>query len=265
MPGRPALVPFGYPKTPKNVGRRENRVVVEGKRRENTEISELIAIEKENYMLKAFLTAIVIASTTATVAFAEPAEVKPMADPQMGDHWTYAQRDEITGDAKPTFTQTLTEVRGDELSVRVMVAGRQNAFVVYDREWNAKENLVSQFSPHDGAGVKMPLAVGQTWTVDVKRTTMKGAPVWSGSRTARVVGQSTLTTKAGRFDTFEIESTTRTENSNSSESLTENALRTWYAPAINHWVKRIRETRINGRLMTKDAEELVEYGRREGD
>ena len=218
-------------------------------------------------MLRQLLANLAIALATASVASAEAPVVKAMTDPQMGDHWTYAVRDEITGQTRYTSTQTVTEVRGEEISLRVTAGGRQTGFVTYDRQWNAKEaNLLLRYIPHDGLGIKTPLAIGQTWAVDVKFETMKGnLPSWSVSRTAKVVGQGSVTTKAGRFDAFEIETRNGGVNGTNSGAAEENVVRTWYVPEINHWVKREREARVNGRLKSKETEELTEYGRREPD
>ena len=38
-----------------------------------------------------------------------------MEEPQVGDHWTYEIRDEITGDLKSTSTQTITDVSATEI------------------------------------------------------------------------------------------------------------------------------------------------------
>jgi len=219
---------------------------------------------KGNSMLKELLSALVIASTMATVAVAEPQEVKSMKDPQTGDHWTYAQRDEITGQASGTFTQTVTEARDDEVSVRLTVQGKPPGLMIFDRQWNLKDTITSRFLPNEGFGIKTPLAVGQTWTAEAQMTSMKGEPTGvSFSRTVRVVGQGMVTTRAGRFDAFEIEYNTRNANSDTSAVQVEGAVRMWYAPEINHWVKRAKERRMNGRLMAKETEELTEYGRRE--
>jgi len=239
-------------------------------------------------MLKELLAAFVIVSAMATVAFADPPEVRSMTDPQMGDHWTYTQRDEATGEEKGTYTQTVTEVQGEDVSVRITMAGKSKGLVTYDRQWNMKDNLTWRFSPHDGFGIKTPLAVGATWTVEVGQTTIidgKGG-AWKGSRTVRVVGQGPVTTRAGQFDAFEIENSFRNEggmspkkeqdssakteqDSSEKKDLAvsgkleqEGVLRMWYAPAINHWVKRVTEIRLDGGPTAKSTEELVEYGRR---
>ena len=51
---------------------------------------------------------------------AEPANgIEVMEDPQTGDHWTYELRDDITGDVKSTITNTVTDVSGSEISIRI--------------------------------------------------------------------------------------------------------------------------------------------------
>jgi hypothetical protein len=37
---------------------------------------------------------------------------------------------------------------------------------------------------------------------------------------------------------------------------------TWYAPVIDHWVKRSFVSRSDGRVRERNTIELVEYGRR---
>jgi hypothetical protein len=43
----------------------------------------------------------------------------------------------------------------------------------------------------------------------------------------------------------------------------ESIRQTWYAPAIDHWVKRTFVARTNGHLRTSETYELVEYGRKQ--
>src|SRR5689334_1417528 len=48
------------------------------------------------------------AAPPEAAAASEPPEA--MEDPQIGDHWTYELRDEVSGDVKSTFIQTVTDV-----------------------------------------------------------------------------------------------------------------------------------------------------------
>src|SRR5205814_5658233 len=102
-------------------------------------------------------------------AASEPAMEAPdeaMEEPRTGDHWTYEVRDEITGEVKSTLTQTITDVSGSEISVRVAPLGKANSwYLTFDHLWNLKSNGVWRYSPNDGTGIRLPLAVGKTWTV----------------------------------------------------------------------------------------------------
>lgn len=71
-----------------------------------------------------------------------------------------------------------------------------------------------------------------------------------------------MTTSAGTFDTFKIETTLQEDNAADATKKLQFVLETWYAPAIDHWVKRSSITRSDGRIRDKSTAELVDYGRR---
>jgi hypothetical protein len=82
------------------------------------------------------------------------------------------------------------------------------------------------------------------------------------SGTSMVIAQESITTSAGTFDTFKIETSYSMRNANDPTKKFDFKLVTWYAPAINHWVKRISTTRSVGNLRDNSSVELVEYGRK---
>jgi hypothetical protein len=56
---------------------------------------------------------------------------------QVGDRWTYDQRDEITGLPTVTFTHTVTEVSPAEFVMRVTTQGKTGSSIrIYDHDWN---------------------------------------------------------------------------------------------------------------------------------
>jgi hypothetical protein len=186
-----------------------------------------------------------------------------MEDPQLGDHWTYEFRDEVSGDLKSTFVQTVTDVTPTEINVRVTVLGNaNNGYVTFDSGWNLTNDGMWRYAPNDGSGVRVPLSVGKSWPI--KATGVRTAPnaTLKRSGTAKVVGQESVTTRAGTFDTFKIEVSYQLQNSNDPTKKAQIIQRTWYAPAVDHWVKRTAESRQDGRLTDKTSVELVEYGRR---
>jgi hypothetical protein len=201
----------------------------------------------------------------APAAAVEPAKaVVAMEEPQPGDHWTYEVHDEITGAVTATRENAVTEVTPTEISVRFKSVGTPNeGFAVYDRSWNMVEERPWKYSPNDGSGIQSPLAVGKTWPIKTNNVNSANGNVWRRSGTSKVVGQESVTTKAGTFDTFKIETTFTAKNVNNPTLENEVTSLTWYAPAIDHWIKRTYVSRANKRLQTSNLIELVEYGRKQ--
>ena len=196
-------------------------------------------------------------------AATETTKQETMEDPQVGDHWTYEFRDDITGDVKSTFTHTITDLSATDISIRNVVVGNSNfGYINYDRSWNRTSNDSFRFTPNDGGGIRTPLAVGKTWSVranDLNPTTGAG---WKRSVTAKVVTQESVTTRAGTFDTFKLEMTFELQNTKDPTKKSQEIAQSWYAPAIDHWVKQSSVTRSDGHVRSKNSTELIEYGRR---
>jgi hypothetical protein len=190
--------------------------------------------------------------------------VVPMAEPKVGDRWTYEVRDEITGAITATRENVVTDVTPAEITVRYKNLGNNTeGFNVYDRSWNVVEDRPWRFSPHDGTGIQSPLTVGKTWPVQTNNINSANGNVWKRSGTSKVVGQESVTTKAGTFDTFKIETSFSARNANNPTLKNEVTSLTWYAPEIDHWVKRTFVSRANKHLQTSTLIELIEYGRKQ--
>jgi hypothetical protein len=187
--------------------------------------------------------------------------VVPMEEPLPGDRWTYEVRDEITGEISAANTGVVTGVKAAEISERTKIAGVES-LDVYDRSWNLISAGAWKYFPNDGTGIRMPLAVGKTWTFQSNEFDAGKGHASSRSGTSKVLKQEPVTTKAGTFETFEIETKFTARSVNDPTSKYETTLQTWYAPAIDHWVKRLFVSRSDGRLRDKITIELVEYGRR---
>jgi DUF3108-like len=202
----------------------------------------------------------------ADAATAAPSKaVIDMAAPAPGDHWTYELHDQITGEVKRTFTQIVTDTTATDVSVRVEVVGKSETnFVNYDRSWNVVKNGVWSFSPNDGTGVRLPLSAGQTWTFQSDILNSSNGVARKRTGRSKVIGAESLTTKAGTFDTFKIETSYSVRNVNNPLQAQFTEV-TWYAPAIDHWVKRTYEMRTDGQLRENNFVELTDYGRKKGD
>lgn len=202
-------------------------------------------------------------SAFAQAAPASAGAIVPMEEPLPGDYWTFEIRDEITGKINYVRTFVITEVTPSEISVRSTDAGKTDGDLnVYDRSWNLKSRSSWKWQPHDGSGIKSPLKIGDTWRFQGDDVNPGKGRIWKRSGQAKVVGQETVTTKAGTFDTFKIETTISRHPTNDPTRKREVVWQTWYAPAINHWVKRTFVVRENKHLATDTRYELTEYGRR---
>ena len=186
-----------------------------------------------------------------------------MADAQTGDHWTYELRDEITGEVKSTITNTVTDVSTSEIGTRTLWLGNPNSgYQTFDRSWNLTNNGVWRHTPNDGTGIRPPLAVGKTWSF--KSSDLNSTAGFSVKRagTSKVVAEESVTTRAGTFDTFKIETSYQLQSANDPTKKFQIEQQTWYAPVIDHWVKRAFVSRSDGRVRERNTLELVEYGRR---
>lgn len=189
--------------------------------------------------------------------------VEPMEDAWLGDHWTYELRDEITGDLKSIITHTVTDLSPTEISIRVGSLGtNNNRYLTYNRTWDLVSNSVWRYAPSDGTGIRAPLAVGKTWPVKSTDTNSSTGASFKRFGTAKVTAQDSITTRAGKFETFKIELSFQLRNAKDPTRKFDSEQVAWYAPAINHWVKRTVTSRSEGKVREKSTIELVEYGRR---
>jgi hypothetical protein len=190
--------------------------------------------------------------------------VVSMEEPLPGDHWTYEVRDEISGTVSATRANVVTETTPREISVRINTVGTNNGGLnVYDRSWNLLNAGLWRYSPNDGTGIRMPLAVGKTWSFQSNNINSKIGVIRKRSGTSKVVGQETVTTRAGTFETFKIETAFSARDNNDPTKKYQYTEETWYAPAIDHWVKRNAVFRSDGHLVTNETAELTEYGRKQ--
>jgi len=189
-----------------------------------------------------------------------------MEEPLPGDRWVYELRDEITGKVTATREYVVTEITPTSIGVRAKNLGGNKSdeiFAVHDRSWAVVEARPWRYSPNDGSGIQTPLEVGKTWPVRTNNINSANGNVWRRSGISKVVGQETVTTKAGTFDTFKIETTFTGTNVNNPIMKNEVTALTWYAPAIDHWVRRTFVSRANKHLTINNAVELIEYGRKQ--
>ncbi len=199
-------------------------------------------------------------------AIAEDASPSKEPDKQpegvkVGDQWTYDQTDEITGNLTFTYTNTVASVTDKEITLRLTRRGdERRGLVVFDTNWNLLDDGVWKIKPQDGGqGIKPPLQVGKEWRVSETIQSLKTGEFLKETGKAKVVSQESLTTQAGTFDTFKIVADLREIPTADPSKPLQSTITTWYAPAINRWVKRATTVRALGRLRNSLSEELVDY------
>jgi hypothetical protein len=206
------------------------------------------------------------ASDAPAPAAAAESAAKPvisMEEPLPGDFWTYEVRDEISGTVKAIRNNLVTEVTATEISVRFDIQGKPTGGLnVYDRSWNLRGAAPWKYQPHDGSGIQLPLKAGASWKFEGDDVNAGNGNIWKRSGRSKVAGQETITTKAGTFETFKIETVLSRRPTNDPTRKMEITQQTWYAPSIDHWVKRTVVARGNGNLIANNSIELVEYGRK---
>ena len=179
----------------------------------------------------------------------------------VGDRWVYDTKDELTGYPKDTYTETVTEISPTEIITNWTFSGKPGSIVVvYDHDWERKDNIVWKFKPNDGQGVRLPLAIGKTWRVQFDARNTQSGVNFRSSLLSKVVGKETITTSAGTFETFKIERTGRQFRTSDPSRNFELHMVVWYAPEINHWVRRTSIQRYQ-KHVTCGSEELTDFSR----
>lgn len=221
------------------------------------------------------LVAIILLLASIDVARAQPdtdpapstppstSAAEAMEEPQTGDHWTYELRDEISGELKSTVIQTVSDVSAGNVEVRLTWLNSSNTgFLTFDRNWNVKNNASWRYAPGDGTGISAPLAVGKSWSIKSNDTSVSANATFRRTGTSKVTSKESVATTAGTFDTFKVETSIQAINVKDPSRKIQVTQISWYAPEIDHWVKRSSEVRVDGRVTDKSAMELIEYGRR---
>jgi hypothetical protein len=183
---------------------------------------------------------------------------------QVGDRWTFDQRDEISGLPTETFTHLVTEISPTEYVVRITSQGKTGSSIrIFDHDWNETERWNFRFNPNNGAGIKPPLSVGKQWRSEYGARNTQTGSAFKESIPHKVTAEEMLETPAGSFEAFKIETLRREINVKDPSKSTEYENVEWYGPQINYWVRRMLITREQKRVTGKLSEELVAYGRKQ--
>jgi hypothetical protein len=148
--------------------------------------------------------------------------------------------------------------------IRVTNQGKTGSAVrVYDHDWNLIDRGNFQYKPNNGGGIKPPLAVGKEWRSEHESRGTQSNYTAKASVAARVTAQETITTSAGTFEAFKIETQRREISVTDPSKSYEYQNTEWYAPQVNNWVRRLLVTRIQKRITSNISEELVSFERKQ--
>jgi hypothetical protein len=160
---------------------------------------------------------------------------------------------------KGTTTVVAISVSDKEINTRVATRGAERPRqVVFDLNWSRVDDEVWSYRPSDGTGVQIPLHVGKKWRFESRATQFSNGSALRTTGQSKVVGEEKVTTSAGTFDTFKLETVLRHVNSNDQTKAAIMNATGWYAPAM---VRRTSKTEIEGRVRESITEELIDYSR----
>jgi hypothetical protein len=206
------------------------------------------------------LGALLIVCASARQSAAQTAD---LAGVLPGDRWSYEITDEITGDLKQTTSIVVLSLSDAEINTRVTNRGALRPIqIAFDRSWNRLDDEAWRYKPSDGTGLQMPLLVGKEWRFDSQASNIQNGTTLSSAGQSRVVAQEKVTTPAGSFDTFKVETKIRQVNSNDQTKTATVTTTFWYAPSINRWVRKTQQMQIEGRVREASTEELTDYSRK---
>jgi hypothetical protein len=188
--------------------------------------------------------------------------------PRVHDLWIYDTKNEVTGLPAEGYTEMVAQVSPKEFLVNrtyrePVFRWPQNSIVTYDHDWDVIDKYDWKFKPNDGLGVRLPLSVGKTWQAEFDaqdlHTTRR---IYRGTSSSKVVAQEATTTDAGTFDTFKIEQQARWLDPLDPARMWEFQIVSWFAPQINHWVRRTTLIKFEKRLRDHTTEELADFHRK---
>jgi hypothetical protein len=210
----------------------------------------------------------IVLSAESAVLWPRPllaqAPEQPDGQVRVGDRWTYATKDEITGLPTETFTHVVREISNNQTVIAYSTEGNSGSRpIIFDRYWNRIEDRDLKFKPNNGLGTHSVLAVGVEWQAENETRNTQTGNAWKNKISSKIVAQETITTPAGTFEAFKIE-TRRHEISAANPGKTwDYEYVKWYSPQVAHWVRWSSVERAQNRLISSKSEELIGFGRKE--
>lgn len=176
---------------------------------------------------------------------------------QVGEEWEFAYWNDLDRSRSERYAQQVEKVspNGARLVVQSANGARRTDL---DTNANIVQSPVGHFSPSNEA-LHFPLSAGQSWTAGY--TFASGAWTSRCERTAKVVAIERVSTAAGTFDAFRIESTVTWAGQSIGAGAGRSRSVDWYAPAVGRVVKEEYEDIPDNKNAPRSSSgyELVRY------
>jgi len=206
----------------------------------------------------------IVALSWATACPAETLSPAGRPELKIGDSSVVRNLDVRTGEKRDT---SIVVIMVDADRIVTEASGSTSGTRTYTRDYNlleikTGEKVTLTVKPF-WASLRFPLEVGQTWGGFFESETVvlprNRSIQWRWK--ANVVGAEAITVAAGTFQAFKIEYDGRYFGHQGDQSWTGSHKETaWYAPAINHFVKRELEQRAPGRnFLNQHVIELLSF------
>ena len=207
-------------------------------------------------MIRRLIFAIGLIVVTSATALAETQALAP--DVHVGDMWRYRTVDGFTNETTLEYSHRLVEINDREFVIQLQNKGKQgSALRFYTHDWNSLDSGDAKFEPYFPT-YKFPLKVGAELQQEYK-TLMTNGQVSTGFLKTRVVAFEKVTVPAGTFDAFKEEYVTEVIDADSNATTRTGRVTIWYAPAVKNLVRRETIVLANGRVRSKEVDELVVY------
>jgi hypothetical protein len=213
-------------------------------------------------MLRIGLASMVVVAALLPGVLAAQSPEAPNTGVQVGDRWVFDRTDVMTGFPKDTYTRLVTAVSDKEIVTDFYVRGNSvKTVMIFDRDWGLIDNTTVKYKPDNGQTVRLPLAVGKSWRAEYDEKNNNTGGNTHGSTLTKVTAQETITTPAGKFDTFRIETQIKAFPTSDPAKQWEYEIVRWYAPQVNHWVRDTYVGKFDKRIRANTSAELVDFSR----
>ncbi len=218
----------------------------------------------------AFTFAVVSFASTAVAEDAvktdQPAApANPPIQVSRGDSWAYDLRDDVTDEAKGSIVFEVTKITDAGIETQVTrqifaTHAKTTSSELFDARWRMKDNAKFLFSPHlDSTGAPDDLQVGKSWSFKYEAQRKGAAQTQEFSGVGKVAAWERVTLPNGAaYDAFKIDVAAAPRSAPAGRKVELHAMM-WFAPAVNRVVKRVDESRVDGKLRDASEQTLRAY------